>query len=59
MERGNNMETYITICKIENQWNLLYDLGKSNRGSVITSRGGMEREAQERRNICIPMADSC
>ena len=53
------METYITICKIENQWNLLYDSGKSNRGSIITSRGGMEREAQERRNICIPMADSC
>ena len=36
MYRESNMKTYITICKIENQWNLLYDLGKSNRGSVIT-----------------------
>ena len=36
MYRESNMKTYITICKIENHWNLLYDLGKQNWGSVIT-----------------------
>ena len=30
----NNMEIYNTICEIANG-NLLYDSGKSNRGSVI------------------------
>ena len=33
--------------------NLLYDSGNSNRGSVSTWRGGMEREVQRGRNICI------
>ena len=32
----SNMETYITICKIGSQRNLLYDSGNSNRGSVST-----------------------
>ena len=35
----SNMETYITICKIDSQWefgNLLYGSGNSNRGSVLT-----------------------
>ena len=31
----SNMETYITICKIE---------ANGNRGSVSTSRGGVGRE---------------
>ena len=30
----SNMGTYLTICKIDANGNLLYDLGKSNRGSV-------------------------
>ena len=30
----SNMGTYIIICKIDANGNLLYDLGKSNRGSV-------------------------
>ena len=33
----SNMETYITICKIDSQLgNLLYDSGNSSRGSVST-----------------------
>ena len=39
----SNMGTYITICKIANG-NLLYGSGHSNRGSVSTHRGGMEKE---------------
>ena len=30
------METYITICKIDSQGNLLNDSGNSNWGSVST-----------------------
>ena len=30
----SNMETYNTIRKIDSQWELLYDSGNSNRGSV-------------------------
>ena len=30
----SNMETYNTICKTDSQWDLLYDSGNSNRGSV-------------------------
>ena len=38
-----NVQTYITICKIANG-NLLYGSGNSNRVSVSTHRGGMEKE---------------
>ena len=36
----SNMETYITICKIGSQRDLLYGSGNSNRGSVSTWEGG-------------------
>ena len=39
--------------------NLLCHSGSSNQGSVITQRGGMGREVQERGDIGVPMADSC
>ena len=39
-----NMETYITLCKIDSQWGLLYGSGNSNRGSESTQRSGMGRE---------------
>ena len=39
----SNMETYITICKIEANGNLLYDLGEL-RGSVTIWKCGMGRE---------------
>ena len=32
----SNMETYITIYKIDSNGNLLYGSGNSNRGSVST-----------------------
>ena len=40
----SNMETYITICKVDRQRNLLCGSGNSNRGSVSAWRGGMGRE---------------
>ena len=44
MYRKSNMETYITIFKQIVNGNLMYGSGHSNRGSVSTSRGGMESE---------------
>ena len=44
MHGESDMETYITMCKIDSQQNLLYGSGNSNRGSVSTWRGGMGRE---------------
>ena len=32
----SNMETYVTICKIDSQWELLHDLENTNWGSVNT-----------------------
>ena len=32
----SNMETYISICKIDNQWEFADGSGNSNRGSVST-----------------------
>ena len=32
----SNMETYITICKIDSQWEFVYGSRNSNRGSVST-----------------------
>ena len=34
MYEVSNMEIYNTICKIDSNWNLLYNSGNSNRGSV-------------------------
>ena len=43
MHGKNNMETYITICKIDSQWEMV----------------GSGKEGQEGGDICTPMADSC
>ena len=40
----SNMETYVTICKIDSQWEFAERLTNSNRGSVSTERGAMGRE---------------
>ena len=40
----SNMETYITTCQIDSQWDLLYGSENSNRGSVSTKRDGMVRK---------------
>ena len=42
MRGGRSMETYITICKIESQWE--FDSGNSKWGSTTIYRGGMGGE---------------
>ena len=59
----SNMETYITICKIDSQWEFAIWLRKLKQGLCINlerwdgERDG--REFQKGRDICTPMADSC
>ena len=59
----SNMETYITICKIESQGELAVWLKKLKQGLCINLEWwdgvGDEREIQKGWDICIPMADSC
>ena len=59
----SNMQTYITICKIDSQWEFAVRLRKLKQGLCINLRGGMGREMGGRfkreGDICIPMADSC
>ena len=58
----SNMETYITICKIDNQQEFALWLRKLKQGLCINldgwDREGDRREAQKAGDICIPMADS-
>ena len=64
-ERGgeSNMETYITICKIDSQWKFAVCLRELKQGLCINVEGwdgkGDGREVQEGGDICIPMTDSC
>ena len=59
----SNLETYITICKIDSQWEFAVCLRKPKQGLCINLEGwygeGNGREVQKGRDICIPMADSC
>ena len=59
----SNMETYITIPKIDSQWEFAVWLRKLKQGLCINQDGwdgvGDEREVQKGGDICIPMADSC
>ena len=67
MERGgedemygrSNMETYITICKTDSQWEFAIWLRKLKQGLCIKLEGWDGREIQKGGDICIPMADSC
>ena len=56
----SNMETYITICKIDSQWEFTVWLRKLKQGLCINLVGwngeGDGREGQEGR---IPMANPC
>ena len=58
-----NMETYITICKIDSQLEFPVWLKKLKHGLCINLEGcdgeGDGREVQKRGDICIPMSDSC
>ena len=59
----SNMETYITLCKIDSQWEFAVCLRKLKQGLCIHLEGwdGWRdgREFQKGEGICIPMADSC
>ena len=59
----SNMETYMTIWKIDSQQELAVWLRKLRQGLCINLEGwdgeGDGREAQKGGGICIPMADSC
>ena len=58
----SNMETYITICEIDNQREFAAWLRKLKQGLCMNLEGwdgeGDGREVQKGGDICIPMADS-
>ena len=58
----SNMETYITICEVDSQWEFAVWLRKLKQGLCITlerwAGEGDGREGQKGGEICIPMADS-
>ena len=59
----SNMETYITICKIDSQWEFAVCLMELKQGLCINLEGwdgeADGREVQEGGYIYIPMTDSC
>ena len=59
----SNMKSYITICKIDSQWEFAVWLRKLKQGLCINLEvwDGEEdgREVQKGLGICIPVAESC
>ena len=59
----SNMETYITLCKIDSQWEFAVWLKKLKEGLCINLEGWDgerdRREFQKGGDVCIPMAYSC
>ena len=59
----SNMETYITICEIDSQWEFAVWLRKLKLGHCIILEGwdreGGGRKVLKGGDICIPMTDSC
>ena len=59
----SNMETYVTICKIDSQQEFAMWLRKLKQGLCINLERwdgkGDGRKAQKGGDVCIPMADSC
>ena len=59
----SNMESYITICIIDSQWEFAIWLSKLKQGLCINLElwsGKIDgREVQKGEDICIPMSDSC
>ena len=57
------METYITVCKIDGQWEFALWFRKLKQELCINLEGwvgeGHGREFQKGGDTCIPMADSC
>ena len=58
----SNMETYITICKIDSQWEFAVWLRELKQGLCNKPEEqdgvGAAREVQEEGDICIPVANS-
>ena len=63
MYGNSNMETYLTICKIDSQQEFAVWLRKLKQGLCISLEGcdgeGDGRAVQKGGNKCIPMADLC
>ena len=63
MYEKSNMETYLTIYKIDSQREFAVWLRKLKQGLCINLEGwvgeGDRREVQKGGDMCIPMADSC
>ena len=56
----SNLETYITVCKIDSQWEWLRELKQGLCINLEDCDGeGDGREVQEGGAICKPVADSC
>ena len=59
----SNMETYITICKTDSQWEFSVWLRELKQGLCINLEEwdgeGDGREFQEGGDICVLMADAC
>ena len=59
----SNMEIYITVCKIDSQWEFAVWLRKLKQGLCINLEGGDGegdgKGFREGGDICIPMGDSC
>ena len=59
----SNMQTYITICKIDSQWEFAVWLRELKQELCNNLEGwdgeGGGREVQRGGDICVPMADSC
>ena len=57
----SNMETYVTICKIDRQWKFAVWLGKLKQGLCTNLEGwhgeGDGRQFQKGGDICKPTAD--
>ena len=58
----SSTETYITICKIDSQWEFAVWLRKLKQGLCINLPAwdgvGDGRKVQKGEDVCIPMADS-
>ena len=59
----SNMETYITICKIDSQWEFAVRFRELTQGLCDNLEGwhgeGDGREVWEGGDMGVPMADSC
>ena len=62
MHGKSNLETYITICKVDSQWEFAVWFRKLKQGLCINLEGwdGVvdRNQIQKRVDICIPLADS-